>query len=105
MRLGETETRERLAQPRGDHNRGGDRVLALGRDQRPHQLDQLGREKWIEREVVDRDPFAVVHLDLSKSRLLELLDEVTLRQGAGHSAGPGGRVKENLGRQLLVADG
>jgi hypothetical protein len=47
----------------------------------------------------------VVHLDLAESRLLELVDEVTLRQGAGHSAGPRGRMREDLGRELLVADG
>jgi hypothetical protein len=46
----------------------------------------------------------MVDLDLPESRLLEFLDEVTLRQRAGYSTGPGGRVQEDLGRELLVAD-
>ena len=89
----------------GDHNRGGDCVLAFGRDERPHQFDQVGRKEWIEREVADGDWFAVVHLELSEPSFLEFLDEVTLRQGAGHSTGPGGGMEENLGRELLVTDG
>jgi hypothetical protein len=79
-------------------------VLAVWRDERSHQLDQLTREEWVEREVVDGDRFAVVHLELPEFRLLEFLDEVTLRQGAGHSAGPGRRVQKDLGRKFLVPD-
>jgi hypothetical protein len=80
-------------------------MLAVGRNQRSHELDQFGRKEWVEREVVDRDRFAVVDLDLLEFRLLEFVDEVTLRQGTRHSAGPRGRVQEDLGRELLVADG
>jgi hypothetical protein len=80
-------------------------MLAVGRDHLSHELDQFGRKEWVEREVVDRDRFAVVDLDLLECRLLEFVDEVTLRQGARHSAGPRGRVQEDLGREFLVADG
>jgi hypothetical protein len=45
-----------------------------------------------------------VNLDLTESRLLKLVDEVTLRQGPGHSAGPCGRVRKHLWREFLVAD-
>ena len=94
-----------LRPTRSDHDRGGDRGLALARNQHSHHLDQLGREEWVEREVVDGERFALVHLDLPKARLLEFLDEVTLRQGAGYSAGPGRGMPQDLGRELLVADG
>jgi hypothetical protein len=80
-------------------------MLAAGRDQRSHELNQFGREEWVKREVVDRDRFTVVDFDLPEFRLLELVDEVTLRQGARYSAGPRGGVQEDLGRQLLVTDG
>src|SRR5262249_6034980 len=85
---------------RRDHDGGRDRGLPLGRDQRSHHLDQLGREDWVEREVVDGYRFALVHLDVPEACLLEFVDEVTLRQGAGYSAGPG-----SGGRELLVPDG
>ena len=80
-------------------------MLAFGRDQRSHELDQFGRKEWVEREVVDRDRFAVVDRDLLEFRLLEFVDEVTLRQRARYSAGPGGGVQEDLGRKFLVTDG
>jgi hypothetical protein len=35
----------------------------------------------------------VVHLDLLEACFLEFLDEVTLRQCPGHSAGPGGGMQ------------
>lgn len=55
--------------------------------------------------VIDGDRLALVHLDLAEACLYEFLDEVTLRQRAGHSARPGGGMQENLGRELLVPDG
>jgi hypothetical protein len=47
----------------------------------------------------------VVDLDLLESRFPEFVDEVTLRQGARHSAGPRGGVQKDLRREFLVTDG
>jgi hypothetical protein len=90
---------------RRDHDRGGDRGLWLGRDQCSHELDQRGGEERGEGEVVDGDGLAVVHVDVPEACLLEVVDEVTLRQGAGYSPGPGCGMREDLGRELLVSDG
>ena len=96
----------RLLQPlRRDDDRGRDTTLVIGRDEASHQLDQFARKERIEREVVDRDRLSMVHDDLAETRLLDFLDEVTLRQSAGYSTGPGCRVQHDLGRELLVPDG
>jgi hypothetical protein len=87
-----------------DHDRRGHRGLPLLRNQHPHQLDQLWCEERIERKVVDGNVLSVAHGDLAESRLLDLLDEVTLRQGAGYSAGPRRRVQHDLGWKLFIPD-
>jgi len=38
---------------------------AIGRDQRAHELDDLIREKGIERQVVDRDLLAEMHFEIT----------------------------------------
>lgn len=80
-------------------------MLAIGRNQLLHQLDQLTRKERIDRQVVDRDRFPMVYHDLAETRLLDFLDEVTLRQGAGHSTCPRCRVQHDLWRELLAAHG
>lgn len=85
-----------------DHDGRGHGALTIGRDERPHKLDQLGGEERVEGEVVDRHRPPLMNCDLPESCSLELVDEVTLRQGSGHSAGPRCRVGQDLGRERLV---
>jgi len=82
-----------------------DRVLSLRRDEGAHEGEHFGGEERVEGAVVDAHGCALDDLDLGEAGSLEFVDEVTLRQGAGHSAGPGGGVGEDLGWELFLRDG
>lgn len=84
---------------------GADLGLCLGRDVPAHEGEQVGGEERVEGEVVDAEGLPSVDADVAKACPLEFRDEVTLRQGAGHSTGPGGRVREDLGRKLVLLHG
>lgn len=75
--------------------------MPFRRDDVAHDREQLVREERVESAVVDSHRRTLQDLDLDEPRPLELLDEVTLRQGAGDSAGPGRRVGEDFRRELL----
>jgi AraC-like DNA-binding protein len=89
---------------RSDHCRHGDPVESLGWDYASHRLEQCLGEQRIQGAVVDSHRRALEHLDVHEPRPLELVDEVTLRQGSGHSAGPCRGVGEHLRRKLVVLD-
>jgi hypothetical protein len=84
---------------------GADRALLLGRDEGAHEVEHVGGEEGVEGAVVDAHGRALEDLDLGEAGAFEFGDEVTLRQGAGHSAGPGGGVGEDLGWELFLGDG
>ena len=73
-------------------------MLLVSWDRFPHQLNEIIVEKWIESTIVDTEWDSVDYINVNESCLLQFLDEVTLRQGTGHSAGPGGRVSQDFGR-------
>jgi hypothetical protein len=93
------------SQSRLDHDRLSNVVLALGRDQSAHQRDQVAAEQRIERAVIDTPRVSMHYPDVYELGLLEFLDEVTLRQGPGHSPGPRRRVSQHFGRQGVLFDG
>ena len=84
-----------------DHT-GGHVGLAVGRDRRSHDLDQLGREQRVPPGVLDPIWLVTPDPDLHETRSPELLGEDTLRQGAGHSAGPRALVVRHLRWQLTL---
>ena len=88
-----------------DDDRGSDRLLSLRRDEGAHQSEDVGREERVESAVVDAHRRAFEDLDLGETGPFEFYDEVTLRQRAGHSAGPGGGMGEDLGWELFLGDG
>jgi hypothetical protein len=88
-----------------DDDGGSDRLLSLGWDEGAHEVEHVGGEEGVEGAVVDAHRCALEDLDLAEAGPLEFGDEVTLRQGAGHSAGPGGGVREDLGWELFLCDG
>jgi hypothetical protein len=88
-----------------DDDGGSDGLLLLGRDEGAHQVEHVGGEEGVEGAVVDAHGGALEDLDRGEAGPLEFGDEVTLRQGAGHSAGPGGGVGEDLGWELFFGDG
>src|SRR5262245_24321990 len=94
----------RSAECRSEDDRGCHGSLLTRRDQCAHHLDQLVCEEWVQSQVVHRTGLALVDLDVPEPLLFEFVDEVTLRQRTGHSAGPGGRMGEELGWKLLVAN-
>jgi hypothetical protein len=67
-----------------------------------HERDQLLREQWVLRDIVDAKRYAVVEDDVGESRLLDLLGEVTLRQGARNSAGPRRLAAQDLWRRIVL---
>jgi hypothetical protein len=71
-----------------------------------HQRDQVIVEKRIQSAVTNTPRLTTLDLDRVEADPLKFLDEVTLRQGPGHSAGPSGRMGEDLGweRVLLHRD-
>lgn len=88
-----------------DDDGDSDCVLLLGRDEGAHEVEHVGGEEGIEAAVVNAHGGALDNLDFGEAGPFEFGDEVTLRQGAGHSAGPGGRVGEDLGWELFLGDG
>lgn len=89
---------------RPDDDRDADRVLALGWDQLSHEVEQIRSEERVEGEIVDSHGGAFEHIYVAEAGGLELGDEVTLRQRAGHSPGPSRRVGEDFRWQLLLID-
>jgi len=88
-----------------DDDGSSDCLLPLGWDEGAHEVEHVGREEGIEGAVVDAHGRAFEDLDLGEAGPFEFGDEVTLRQGPGHSAGPGGGVGEDLGWELFLGDG
>ena len=88
-----------------DDDGGSDCSLVLGWDEGAHEVEHVGGEEGVEGAVVDAHRRAFADLDLGEAGPFEFCDEVTLRQGAGHSPGPGGGMAEDLRRELLVGDG
>lgn len=82
-----------------DDDRLADPVLLVRRDEATHQGNQIFIEERIEGTVGDTPGPPVHDLDALEPGGTEFLDEVTLRQGARHSAGPRGRVRHHLRRQ------
>jgi hypothetical protein len=76
--------------------------VLLVRNELAHERDQLLREQRVLRDVVDAERDAVVEDDVGESRLLDLLGEVTLRQGARNSAGPRRLAGQHLWRQIVL---
>ena len=88
-----------------DHYRGGDLVLFVPGDGLSDHLDQIRCEQGMEVGIVYPERIALDDLDAGEACPLHFLDEVTLRHGAGHSAGPGRGMSEYLRRQILLVDG
>ena len=80
-------------------------MLSLGRDEGAHEVEHFGSEEGVEGAVVDAHRRAFEDLDVGEAGPFEFGDEVTLRQGAGDSARPGGGVREDLGWELFLGDG
>ena len=76
--------------------------MLLAGDELAHERDQLPREQRVLLDVVDAERDAVVDDDVGESRLLDLLGEVTLRQGARNSAGPRRLAGQHLWRQIVL---
>src|SRR5687768_29381 len=78
--------------------------MLLGWDHLPHQGHEVIVEQRIHRALVDPPWGSVQNLDRAESDPLHFLDEVTLRQGPGHSAGPGRRMCEDFGWKRVLLD-
>ena len=57
------------------------------------------------RQVIDTLRLAPSDLNLAEAGLVEFADEVVLGQGSGRAAGPGSRMGEHFGREVVVLDG
>jgi hypothetical protein len=77
-------------------------MLLIKRDECSHEPKQLVGEERVERAVVDTHGLAIDDVDGGESCLVEVPDEVTLRQRASSSAGPGRWMGEHLRRELIV---
>src|SRR5215207_11419193 len=82
----------------------GDRDTAVprGRDELPHQADDLGGKEGVERAVVDAERLTVQQLDLSEAGLEEFAGEVVLGERARDAPGPGGRLGQDLNGQVVL---
>lgn len=79
-----------------------DAIFLIGGDEPVHELDEVVGEQGIDAAIGDPPGPAIDHLDRAEARLCKFLDEVTLRQGSGYSAGPGGRMRQDLRRQSTL---
>jgi hypothetical protein len=79
--------------------------LLVGWDERAHDPEQFVGEEGVEGAVVDAEGCALEHLDRAESGLFEVVDEGTLRQGAGCSAGPGGWMGQYFGWEFVLVNG
>jgi hypothetical protein len=68
----------------------------------PHQSNEIVVEEWIKGAIVDAERTSIDYLDFGEACLCKFLDEVTLRQGAGHSPGPRGWVSQDFRRQITL---
>src|SRR5215211_2580337 len=80
-------------------------LVPIDWDQGSHQLDDANREEWVQGAVVDTQRLSMEHLDSGEAGLAELVDEVGFCQGPGDASGPGGGLGQDLGRQVVLADG
>lgn len=94
-----------FASPRANHRGHRDPFHPLGRDQGAHGGEELLGEERVEGTVLDSHRQPLAHLDLDESGSLQLPDEVTLRQRAGDSPGPGCGMSEDLGGKVRVLEG
>lgn len=88
-----------------DDDRLTDVVLAVRRDETAHECEQIVLEQGIEDAIVDPPGPPLDHFHVFEPNLLQFLDEVTLRQGPGHSAGPRRGMRQHFGRQGVLLDG
>ncbi len=88
-----------------DDDRGGDACLLFGWDKGAHEREQLVGEERVEGAAVDVERLAVEDRYLAEAGSIEVADEGTLRQGAGSSPGPRGRMGQDLGREFLLVHG
>jgi len=71
------------------HNYGRRHVSVLfGGDSSPHYVDEFLSKERVPFRLRDSERFAPDDLDLCEMDPLQFLDEVTLRQGSGHSPSP-----------------
>ena len=79
-------------------------MVPLGCDGPPHEVEQIRREQRVSLEVTDAEPALISDPDVLKARFPQPLGEDTLRHRSGNSAGPGLRVDDDLGRQVVLDD-
>jgi hypothetical protein len=82
-----------LAEASLDDHRVRDPILSLLGYQLSHQPPEVVGEKRIDLSVCEAKGLSINHLHVDEASRCEFLDEVTLRQGARHSAGPRRRVR------------
>lgn len=78
--------------------------MLLRRDHLSHKGYELVIEQGVHRAFIDAPWGPVQDLDRLESNPLQFVDEVTLRQGPGHSAGPGGGMCEDFWRKRVLLD-
>lgn len=90
---------------RGDDHGGPYVTLPVQRDEPPHQVQEIPGEQGVHGGVLHPIGAALHHGHVGESGPSELLGEVTLRQGACHSPGPGRRVRQDFVGEILLVHG
>jgi hypothetical protein len=91
-------------QARLDDDAGCHLALTVDRNQLAHEVDEVGREERIVGGTLQGEREALGHLDIGETHSVQLRDEDTLRQGSGYSPGPGGGMRQDFGRDVVLDD-
>ena len=78
--------------------------MPLRRDGPAHQIQELGSEQRVMREIVDAEPLLVRDRDIREARFAQPLGEDTLRHRTGNSASPGLWIDDHFRGQVLLDD-